>query len=267
MVDAGAGNDDITSGLSTHVDAGTGNDTTSVDTTGAAEGTFRDPAATLEAGDGDDDVTAIGAGIGIRTGAGNDAMTASGSRMDIDGGTGADTINIAGLSDSSVDLTGEDVPEGYADSRDIDMHLSGVEQFQGTAGNDTISSATGSVSLAGGAGDDRLSFTATNPTETGRASTLDSGAGDDTLIGGTYEQVTTSGSHGEIRWGQGDSDDLLLGGDGNDAIWFDRADTVTGGAGRDSLVYSADTNSSASVTDFTAGEDVMTIYLNPKMSA
>ncbi|MFO1164602.1 MAG: hypothetical protein U1E55_05435 [Paracoccus sp. (in: a-proteobacteria)] len=69
VVDAGAGNDDITSGLSTHVDAGTGNDTTSVDTTGAAEGTFRDPAATLEAGDGDDDVTAIGAGIGIRTAA------------------------------------------------------------------------------------------------------------------------------------------------------------------------------------------------------
>ena len=159
--------------------------------------------------------------------------------MDIDGGTGADTINIAGLSDSSVYLTGEDVLEGYADSRDIDMHLSGVEQFQGTAGDDTISSATGSVSLAGG-------------------------AGDDTLIGGTYEQVTTSGSHGEIRWGQGDSDDLLLGGDGNDTIWFDRADTVTGGAGRDSLVYSADANSSASVTDFTAGEDVMTIYLNPE---
>lgn len=121
-------------------------------------------------------------------------MTASGSRMDIDGGTGADTINIAGLSDSSVYLIGEDVPEGYADSRDIDMHLSGVEPFQGTAGDDTISSATGSVSLAGGAGDDRLSFTATDPTETGRASTLDGGAGDDTLIGGTYEQVTTSGS-------------------------------------------------------------------------
>lgn len=181
--------------------------------------------------------------------------------MDIDGGTGADTINIAGLSDSSVYLTGEDVPEGYADSRDIDMHLSGVEQFQGTAGDDTISSATGSVSLAS---DDRLSFTATDPTETGRASTLDGGAGDDTLIGGTYEQVTTSGSHGAIRWGQGDSDDLLLGGDGNDTIWFDRADTVTGGAGRDSLVYSADANSSASVTDFTAGEDVMTIYLNPE---
>ncbi|WP_374425216.1 hypothetical protein [Paracoccus sp. (in: a-proteobacteria)] len=159
--------------------------------------------------------------------------------MDIDGGTGADTINIAGLSDSSVYLTGEDVLEGYADSRDIDMHLSGVEQFQGTAGDDTISSATGSVSLAGG-------------------------AGDDTLIGGTYEQVTTSGSHGEIRWGQGDSDDLLLGGDGNDTICFDRADTVTGGAGRDSLVYLADANSSASVTDFTAGEDVMTIYLNPE---
>ncbi len=268
MVDAGAGNDDITSGLSTHVDAGTGNDTTSVDTTGAAEGTFRDPAATLEAGDGDDVVTAIGAGIGIRTGAGagagDDAITASGSRMDIDGGTGADTINIAGLSDSTVYLTGEDVLEGYADSRDIDMHLSGVEQFQGTAGNDTISYATGSVSLAGGTGDDRLSFTATNPTETGRASTLDGGAGDDTLIGGTYEQVTTSGSHGEIRWGQGDSDDLLLGGDGNDTICFDRADTVTGGAGRDSLVYLADANSSASVTDFTAGEDVMTIYLNPE---
>lgn len=69
VVDAGAGNGDITSGLSTHVDAGTGNDTISVDTTGAAEGTFRDPAATLEAGDGDDDVTAIGAGIGIRTAA------------------------------------------------------------------------------------------------------------------------------------------------------------------------------------------------------
>ena len=143
------------------------------------------------------------------------------------------------MSDSSVYLIGEDVPEGYADSRDIDMHLSGVEQFQGTAGDDTISSATGSVSLAGG-------------------------AGDDTLIGGTYEQVTTSGSHGEIRWGQGDSDDLLLGGDGNDTICFDRADTVTGGAGRDSLVYLADANSSASVTDFTAGEDVMTIYLNPE---
>ncbi len=143
------------------------------------------------------------------------------------------------MSDSSVYLTGEDVLEGYADSRDIDMHLSGVEQFQGTAGDDTISSATGSVSLAGG-------------------------AGDDTLIGGTYEQVTTSGSHGEIRWGQGDSDDLLLGGDGNDTICFDRADTVTGGAGRDSLVYLADANSSASVTDFTAGEDVMTIYLNPE---
>ncbi|MFC3527051.1 hypothetical protein ACFOMH_02620 [Paracoccus mangrovi] len=165
VVDAGAGNDDITSGLSTHVDAGTGDDTISVDTTGAAEGTFRDLAATVEAGDGDDVVTA------------------------------------------------------------------------------------------------------TDPTETGRASTLDGGAGDDTLIGGTYEQVTTSGSHGENRWGRGDSDYLLLGGDGNDTIWFDRADTVTGGAGRDSLVYSGDANSSASVTDFTAGADVMTISLNPKMSA
>lgn len=215
--------------------------------------------------DGDDTLIVSGSGGYVTGGEGDDSLTVSGEQMFVDGGAGADTINIAGLSDSTVVLGSEDSLQGYAETEDIDLLISGFSQFQGTDGDDNIAAETANdIHLQGGDGDDRLSIVDRDATVTDRASTLEGGQGDDTLIGGATFRDDNMGSHGEIRWDTGDSNDLLLGGDGDDLIVFDQADTVTGGAGNDRLIYSADAGSSAQVTDFTAGEDVVTIVLNPE---
>ncbi|WP_421701795.1 hypothetical protein [Aliiroseovarius sp.] len=102
----------------------------------------------------------------------------------------------------------------------------------GGAGNDTID---GNGHLIGGEGNDIIEGT-------GR---LDGGAGNDTI---------------ELGWRSG-SDDIALGGDGDDTLSA-YAGTLTGGAGADtySLTASSSYPDPVTITDFNPGEDQLVVH-------
>ena len=114
-----------------------------------------------------------------------------------------------------------------SDAADTLIGDADVNQFTGNDGNDT---------LVGDAGNDRL----------------DGGAGDDTLVGGagSDELYTWSGS------------DLVDGGEGDDLIYTSGGggtQTITGGAGRDTLRFGESTVGELRFTDFAAetGGDIL----------
>jgi hypothetical protein len=94
------------------------------------------------------------------------------------------------------------------------------------------------IDVRGNSGDDTIrvdesfgTFAAANPT------TLDGGAGDDTLIGGVGPVRQLGGAGNDLLLG-GDAIDTQLGGDGNDTIDGNKANDVAfGGAGNDTFIW------------------------------
>lgn len=173
-------------------------------------------------GDGDDVLTG-GHGVNrIHGGGGSDVIY---------GGDAGDELNAAGNHPGDID-TATDVNLIYGgDSRDlIRGGLGPLDQSFGNGGNDVIN---GGGLLDGGDGDDQLSSTTAL-----ESTTLDGGAGSDTLdsdatsdlmIGGAGDD-TLRGRDGGDTLNGGDGDDFLSGGLGNDVI--------NGGDGDDVLVVS-----------------------------
>jgi Ca2+-binding RTX toxin-like protein len=151
-------------------------------------------------------------------GTGNDQITGSGSDNLLSGLSGADTLNGAG--------GGRDTMDG-GDGDDRLFLMVGEVLALGGAGNDTLDATELSFdgrTLDGGQGDDRLlsAFTAAlllggdgrdSLQAVSDASTLDGGAGADTLVNGV----------------------LLLGGNGTDSLRGSGAAILDGGAGADTL--------------------------------
>lgn len=106
------------------------------------------------------------------------------------------------------------------------------------------------------------------------------GDGDDLLLAGGYTSNTLTGDDGDdtiigtTNWQSpsandrftdhvGGSSDMLDGGDGDDVVRFDLADTVTGGAGADHLTGFLQQGETTTVTDFDPAEDSLRVNLNP----
>jgi Ca2+-binding RTX toxin-like protein len=99
--------------------------------------------------------------------------------------------------------------------------------LRGGAGNDTIS---GNFSLAGDAGNDKLTFTGTG------SGSLFGGDGADTLTGGPV-QDDLSGGNGKDRITAGGGDDEIFGGPGDDVLnGLDGNDDLFGEDGNDELI-------------------------------
>jgi Ca2+-binding RTX toxin-like protein/outer membrane protein OmpA-like peptidoglycan-associated protein len=189
----------------------------------------------IDAGAGDDTITASGGGGIIHGRVGNDTLTGSDSADLIFGDEGDDVIDGAGGDDILLGDKGEvsdDVlttRHGFV--RALVSANDGVDTIDGGGGDDVIAGSGGADKLKGGANNDLIIgdgglFTYNSPpvaTETDKGQ----GAGD------------------EIEGGDGD--DLLYGGKGDDLIYGDNADgtgtgqdTIFGESGGDELHGGAD---------------------------
>ncbi|WP_434289978.1 calcium-binding protein [Celeribacter sp. SCSIO 80788] len=127
--------------------------------------------------------------------------------------------------------------------------------------------------VTGGAGDDVIA--------TGDdAAIVDAGAGNDTIYGGDGTAILSGGGGDDVIYAGNDTGssyvlsgdegaDTLYGGDGDDTLLMDAEDTATGGAGGDEFWLYYDANADvghAEITDFTEGEDMLRVTLDPSES-
>lgn len=130
--------------------------------------------------------------------------------------------------------------------------LAGNDTLIGSAGADVITGGDGDDSITSGAGSDNSGGGAGNDTVRGGADAdeVKGGAGNDSVFGGAGNDT--------VRGGAGN--DVLTGGAGNDTLYAGAGnDTLTGGDGVDSFIFSAETGSSDTITDFADGTDIINI--------
>lgn len=271
----GAGDDSITAtGNSIDADGGAGDDILIIhggakamcarggegDDTMTVTGTY----VVVAGGAGDDSITANGTLMTVNAGAGDDFLRISGSGMTVSGGEGADTFDVSGMTSGWVRLDGDDIVTGQSlSSSGVIFDLVLNADFQGSGAGEYVFATGGSV-VDGMGGDDTLRVTGYN--EAG--STLNGGGGND-VIDGTeshYDYIEDSTEWWEYDtyiYHIGRSDDVLQGGAGQDLITFDRADTVSGGAGADTLVGFVAGDRTAVIADFDRGEDSLQLNVEP----
>lgn len=202
IVDAGAGNDSIDSGLDTDtVYGGTGNDTIN-----ASEGDD-----TLFGGD-DADIFQMEDGLG------DDSMVGG------EGGTDSDRIDASALTNGvTVTFTGDEA--GTVDGDGTDATFSEIEEFILTGQADTVdgSASTTSMSIDAGAGADTIIGGSGNDTLVtgGGADDVNAGVGDDV--------ISTGGGADEILLSDNFGDDTITGGEtGTDQDEIDASGVTSG---------------------------------------
>lgn len=213
----------------------------------------------ISGGDGDDSITTGDEAAYVFGGAGDDTLAVGEGAAALFGGdgndmlTGSDVINADGTASAYLDGgAGDDIIHGGDGHEVIEGGEHGADS--GVAGNDTLFGGGGDDLIRGGYGADILS----------------GGSGDDVIdhMGRAEERVTAE--HRDFNWHIDNDADILDGGDGNDTLIFDRADTATGGAGNDTFWLYHDTGSGighAEITDFSTGEDFLRISLNPDLTS
>ena len=193
----------------------------------------------------------------ITGGLGDDTLGGGGGNDTLDGGSGSDTASYAGASGAvTVSLT--NISGGHSGGTSsgadgIDT-LIDIENLTGSAFNDYLNGNSSANILVGGAGSDTVSYASLgsangiNVTLNGAINAIltiaggvtdtlreienvTGGAGADTIIGDSADNALIGGF----------GDDSLAGGGGNDLFTFfhptDGADTIDGGAGIDTIVY------------------------------
>ncbi|WP_165356461.1 calcium-binding protein [Sphingosinicella sp. BN140058] len=154
-----------------------------------------------------------------------------------------DTPALVALATPINGASDDDILKGTAGD-DIIEALGGQDRADGGGGNDLIRGGLGNDRLYGDAGEDRLEGGDGIDQLHGGADNdvLIGGAGNDTLYGGDGNDRLEGGS-GASNWLEGGlGDDVILGGDQVDIVWIREAgsDTVSTGAGKDQVNYSAD---------------------------
>lgn len=213
------------SGPVTVLDAGAGNDTISAG----------DAPAYVFGNDGDDSITSGTAALAAFGGDGDDTLDAALSAGSyLDGGAGDDSL-IGGAGDDRLFGGGhDDRPDDAAPVTDNDY-------LEGGDGNDRLYGGRGADMLMGGDGDDILNHY-------GHAME-DSGA-----------------ERHSFDWHLDGDRDVLDGGAGRDTLIMDRYDVATGGSGDDTFWVYSDPEAGenfAEITDFKTGEDFLRVSLDP----
>lgn len=222
----------------------------------------------LAGGDGDDALAIGGAGV-LRGGPGADALTGSpqydtldgGPGTDVlDGGAGTDTLSYAGRPDGVlVDLGAptagapgeEDEIAGFENAtggEGADVIRVGAapalpspllrRQLRGEGGDDVVEGGAGEESVDGGGGNDRLTAGAGEDYVEGGPGddAIDGGAGKDHLVARDGADVMDGGPGRdtlEDLGDDGDPADVFRGGDGNDSVYG--GGTADGGPGDDDV--------------------------------
>ena len=233
---------------------------------------------TVNGGDGNDTLSAVGALLGatrlrINGDVGNDSLTGSVDRDTLDGGDGDDLLNGGLGNDSQIGGLGNDVLSGNegndslngGDGDDTLLGNAGNDAITGGDGNDSVLGGEGADTVAGDAGEDTLGGDAGNDSLSGGsgADTLAGDDGADTLDGGTLGDSLSGGAGDDLVRG-GDGDDSLDGGDGSDSlIGGDGDDLLLGGAGNDGINagHGNDTLSGQAGKDTLLGSDGADVLL------
>lgn len=246
----------------------------------------------VSAGEGDDIVYGRSGDDQLRGDGGNDTIYGGKGNDLIDGGIGDDVIagntgddlifgqaghdNIQGNAgnDTLLGHAGNDRLHGGS-GNDVIFDGSGDDVVIGDSGSDTIYAGGGNDSFDGGSGHDTIDFSgfASSRGTFGMQVDLSAGiavinhvnAGDTTLTG--FERVIASsgddhlfGSDAAETLEGNAGDDHLVGGGGNDTlIGGADLDTLEGGAGDDVFVFLATDLGADVVTDFTIGEDQISL--------
>ncbi|WP_424630065.1 Ig-like domain-containing protein [Bradyrhizobium sp. SYSU BS000235] len=255
--------------------------------------------ANVDGGDGNDTIVGTDAGDIIAGGAGNDTITGGKGADQLSGGDGDDTfklgldmlgsgtrtivlgdgttatVSIDGLAGTQDVISGgagydkivldKAGTSGYVfDTTPAAGSYTGIEEIDGTSGNDVImvtatyqsDAVGGGIKLDGGAGNDTLGGGAGNDTllggdgndlisGLGGNDTLQGAAGNDTIYGGDGDDYINGGSGADVLYGDAgvdtiygsDGNDEIHGGDGNDQLQGEGGDdTIYGDAGSDFVV-------------------------------
>lgn len=192
-------------------------------------------------GDDNDNTLISGAGNDvINGGAGDDFINGGGGDDSIDGGAGDDSIDGGEDNDTLNGGAGDDWVSYWWDIAGVTVNLASGTATDGWGDTDTISNienVIGSDFADTITGDDEDNVLQGNAGD----GTIKGGAGNDTIFGR-------------------DGDDTLDGGRGNDLIDGGAgSNTLTGGAGSDLFVLNIASDDVHRVTDFTTGEDVISI--------
>jgi len=110
----------------------------------------------------------------------------------------------------------------------------------GTADFSFDMASFGSIVVDAGRGDDLVKLdTANGAFTTAKPTTVDGGAGDDTLIGGSGPELFLGGRGNDVVDGNGGADTAFLGSGNDTFVWDpgDGSDTVDGGPGFDTHVF------------------------------
>jgi Ca2+-binding RTX toxin-like protein/rhodanese-related sulfurtransferase len=263
----GAGNDRLTVdqfvGGNITVDAGAGNDSITT-----AKGND-----VINAGDGNDDIFAEDGNDRIDAGAGDDTILADLGDDVIDGGTGFDTLSLAGATGPiTVDFAAGKVSGAGIGS---DSFIN-IEKLVFGAGNDVVTGNNGNDAFDGGIGNDVLKGAAGNDTLSGNEGddVIEGGSGNDVVAGGNGADVLNAGSGvDQIDGGAGDDmidagsgNDVILGGAGNDVINAGSGDDrIVGDAGNDILTAGSGNDVFFFAQGF--GKDIITDFRTTGASA
>lgn len=186
-------------------------------------------------GDGDDTFNSSGGAFFgmIDGGNGSDTLTGGNEDETFHGGNGADTISGGPGSDTlSYSASGTAVTirlwDGFASGGHADGDtFNGIENVEGSFGNDTIAGNAEDNELSGKAGDDTIDGGKGNDSIWGAV-------GQDDLFGGLGNDYLSGGSQNDNVDG-GEGDDILDGGAG--------ADLINGRDGTDAVSYASATGS------------------------
>jgi Ca2+-binding RTX toxin-like protein len=232
VINGNAGDDYI------KADAGVEN-TIGITLNGGSGNDYLSADAILNGGDGDDTLVGGAGNDTINGGNGNDTIVLSTGNDIVDGGAGFDKIvyqgdngaNTLGLAQAGNVITVSGMITGTTTVTSVDEI-----DINGNGGDDTITMvATGGYvsTIDGGAGNDTIDATGSTV-----GLTLLGGLGNDVLTGGSGDDVLDGGAGNDTLNG-GAGNDTISGGDGNDTIAVDTTtgiDTIDGGAGADQLV-------------------------------
>jgi Ca2+-binding RTX toxin-like protein len=183
-----------------------------------------------EPGDTDDILTGTEGVDSLSGGAGNDQVSGDAGNDILTGGIGEDTLDGEGGWDVVIGGGGDDLAEGGSGD-DAVIGGNGDDTLAGQAGHDWVQGGTGDDVATGNSGDDAVIG------DTG-ADDLDGGDGDDLLVGGeVFSRDLTTAELAAMRDAAAAGGDAVLPDDIDYAVTDDGdADTLTGGAGDDTLI-------------------------------
>ena len=230
----------------------------------------------VKASEGDDLVFGSSGSDSIQGGRGQDLLLGEQGDDTLDGGTGADLL-IGGK--------GNDVLFGQND-KDILIGGPGDDLLYGGTSQDVLAGTSGSDTLYGGDGGDRLSgydnIPGTSKADVLANNLLTDPATAQEIATDAYDFVAANlGSRftaeiaGRVKWNVEDydgtdlGDDVIYGGAGNDSIYGDFNDTLTGDAGDDVFFVDSTvpsdvlgTDDKVTITDFNPATESLRIFIS-----